>query len=163
SLLAAFLLPWVTTAFTASRKLSFPGVNSSAITLAAAGVCLLVGAWLRSSRAAYLAGGIAVLTGGAPPAVRADYPLAHRPRMAVGLAPGLLAWTAFFRRPERPAVPTLVGALTAGAAGVFVVSLFLPWQQLCVPGGDSFGQGLGRCIATTGWSGAEPGAVVGTL
>src|SRR5215472_5593782 len=53
-LLVAFLLPWATAALGLAGAISFPGVNSSLVALAAAGVCLLIGAFLRSGRAVYL-------------------------------------------------------------------------------------------------------------
>jgi len=164
-LLVAFLLPWATAAFGRSETISFPGVNSAVVVLAAAGICLLIGSSLRSGRAVYLAAAIAVLTGaavqglGVVDTTRIDYGA----WMALGVALALVAATAFVRPQTRPALPALAGALTAAAAGVFVVALFLPWQEFCAPGGGSLGHGLGSCIATTGWTTGEPGAVAGTL
>lgn len=158
--LASFLLPWARP--TGPNDASFPGIDLPVGDLAAAGVCLVAGACLRTGRSLYAALAIAVLTGAAVDAV-SPYTIEYGTWLAFGFALGLVALAAFAQRGPgrvRLAVPA---ALTAAAATLLVVALFLPWQRFCSPTGQPFGQGLGICISTSGWASSEPGAVTGLL
>ena len=150
-LLVAFLLPW-----TSAGPVSIPGVNGEMIVLAAVGVCLLVGALLRSRTVAYVAGMIAVLVGATVnevvPALRIDYGT----WLSLGLAVALVVAAAFVRPPARPAIPSLAVALASAAAAVYVIALFLPWREFCTPGS-------GRCFVNTGWGAGTSSAAAGTL
>ena len=155
-LLAAFLLPWVSSFGGVSKTISFPGVNAPLAVLAAVGVCLLVGALLRSRNALYLAVMIAVLVGASVNEVGSQVRVGYGAWTALGLSVVLVAATAFVRPPARPAIPSLASGLLAAAAAVYVVALFLPWREFC-PGG-------GRCLyVATGWGAGESSAAAGTL
>jgi hypothetical protein len=159
-LLISFLLPWAHTL--GPGNASFPGVTLPVVVLAAAGLCLLAHPALRSGRQLYGAAAIAILTVAGVNAVRPDK-VGYGAWMAVGFAVALVALVAFRRWETRPALPSAPGALIAAAATAFVVSLFLPWKEFCSSSGRPLGHGLGRCIVTTGWAGAEPGTVAGVL
>jgi hypothetical protein len=155
-LLAAFLLPWGSSPAGESKTISFPGVNAPWAILAAVGVCLLAGGLLRSRNAVYLAVMIAVLVGATVNEVGLEVRVNYGAWTALGLSVALVAATAVVRPPARPAIPSLASALLAAAATVYVIALFLPWQEFCPDGG--------RCLyAATGWGAGESSAAAGTL
>jgi hypothetical protein len=161
-LLVAFLLPWASALFLA-KAISYPGVNDPLVVLAAVGVCLLVGALLRSRSAPYVGGMIAVLVGASMNEVSTELRVDYGAWTALGLALALVAAAAFVRQPARPATPSLSGALGAAAAAVYVIGLFLPWREFCATSGHTLGAGLGRCYVMTGWAAGESSAAAGTL
>ena len=161
-LLVAFLLPWTSLSAPGTNTISFPGVDGPSVVLAAVAVCLLVGALLRSGNALYVAGMIAVLVAATVNEVMGPN-VDYGTWTALGLAVALVVATAFVGRPARPAIPSLSGALAAGAAGVYVTVLFLPWREFCAPVGQKLGGDLGRCSVTTGWGAGEPSAAAGML
>ena len=156
-LLASCLLTWASP-FGPAQKLEFPGVTLGLVVLLTAGVCLLAGSPLRLSAALV----VAVLTGAGVNAIWLDT-IRYGAWLALGFAIALTAVAALTRPEPRPSRPQLATALGAAAATVLVVSLFLPWQQFCSPGGNSFGDGIGTCIGTTGWAAGDSGAVAGVL
>lgn len=162
-LLTASLLPWASTPAGRTTTISFPGVSIPSVVVAAVGVCLLVGALLRSRNVAYVAAIIAVLVGAAVHEVSPEPRIDYGAWLALALAVALFLATAFVRQPARPAIPSRSGALAAAAAAVYVIALFLPWREFCAPGGGELGGGLGRCYATTGWGAGESSAAAGTL
>jgi hypothetical protein len=153
-LLVAFLLPFASSSLGGSRSVSYPGVNGPSVVLATVGVCLLMGALLRSRSAVYVAGMIAVLVGATVNEI-ASVPRDYGAWTALGLSVTLIVVTAFVRRPARLTIPSLTGALAAAGAATYLIALFLPWQEFCVPGG--------RCYVTTGWGAGESSAAAGTL
>lgn len=161
-LLASALLPWASP-FGPDQTLSFPGVTLGLVVLPAAGVCVIVGMALWAGTTRYAAAvAVAVLTGAG---VNAIWPntIRYGAWIALGFAIALVAVTAASRRGEPLARPTFAIGLGAGAATVLVVSLFLPWQQYCNPGGHPYGHGVGSCIGTTGWANGEFGSFTGVL
>lgn len=160
-LLASCLLPWASP-FGPARNLDFPGVTLPLVVLLTGGVCVLAGPALRSGAALYAALTAAVVTGAGTNAIWPET-TRYGAWLALGFAIALIAVAALMPRRPRLARPSVAVGLGAAAAGVLVVSLFLPWQQFCIPGGRSYGPGIGACIGTTGWANAEPGAVTGIL
>ncbi|HKC77372.1 MAG TPA: hypothetical protein VKB70_03185, partial [Gaiellaceae bacterium] len=160
-LLVSCLLPWAAP-FGPANTIDFPGVTLGLVVLMAAGVCVLAGSASWSGAPLFAAVAIAVLTGGG---VNAIWPntVRYGAWMALGFGIALVGSAALTRRKPRPARPTFGVGLGAAAAAVLVVSLFLPWQQFCNPGGHSYGHGIGTCIGTTGWADGEPGSFAGVL
>ena len=160
-LLAAALLPWASP-FGPDRTLSFPGVTLGLVVLLTAGACVIVGTAPWSGPPLYAAVGVAVLTGAG---VNAIWPntIRYGAWIALGCAIALVAVAALAKPAPRPVRPPFALGLGAAAAAVLVVSLFLPWQQFCNPGGNPYGHGIGSCIATTGWANGEFGSFTGVL
>lgn len=160
-LLASTLVPWASP-FGPARTLSFPGVALGLVVLLAAGVCVIVGTapWVRTPL--YAAVAVALLTGAA---IHAIWPntVRYGAWIALGFAIALVAVTAAARRDEQLARPTFAIGLGAAAGTVLVVSLFLPWERFCNPGGHPYGHGIGSCIGTTGWANGEFGSSTGAL
>jgi hypothetical protein len=158
-LLASYLLDWATAGGQTSA--AFPGVVLSVVVLAAGALCFA----LRGAPRLYAAAAIALLTGAGVNGVASE-PLVtvrYGAWMALGFAVALVALAAIAWPRTKPALASAASVLIAGAAAVFVVSLFLPWQKLCAPNGQTLGAGLGLCVSTTGWATGEQGAVAGAL
>ena len=163
-LLVSFLLPWASP-FGPEGNLEFPGMTLGLVVLLAAGLCLLSGAAVRRAVPLPMAAlAIPVLTGASVNAIWPDR-IRYGAWMGLGFAVALVALAARARPLPRLVRPTFAVGLAAAAATVLVVSLFLPWQQFCDPGGQAYGHGIGSCIATTGWANtdAELGSVTGVL
>jgi len=158
-LLASYLLDWATTR--GQTTVSFPGVVLPVVVLAVSGLCLV----LRSEQRLYGAAAIVVLTGAGVNGVASapTVTVAYGAWLALGFAIALLAVATIAWPRTKPALPPVASVLIAGAGAVFVVALFLPWQQFCASGGQPLGAGLGLCVTTTGWSTGEQGAVAGVL
>lgn len=161
-LLVSFLLPWAQEAGGPFGGVRLPGIDLPVVVLAAGGVFLLATPWMRAGRPLYAGAAIAVLTGGAVHGLASPTHVDYGAWLSLGFALALVAGVALARKGSLPAAPSLGGGLAA-AAGVFVVALFLPWQEFCAPNGSSLGHGLGRCVAEAGWTIGESGAVAGTL
>ena len=106
-LLVAFLLPWAALPAGAGKPISWPGINSPVIVLAAAGTCLLLGGLLRSGRALHAAAAIAVLVGAAVNQVPSGPRVEFGAWLALGFAVALVASAAFVRPRARVAQPWL--------------------------------------------------------
>jgi hypothetical protein len=158
-LLASYLLDWAKAGGQTSA--SFPGVVLAVVVLAAAAVCFV----LRGTPRLYGAAAIAVLTGAGVTSVASEptVTVSYGAWMALGFAVALVALAAIAGPRTKPTLPSAASVLVAGAAAVFVVALFLPWQKLCAPSGQTFGAGLGLCVTTTGWAIGDQAAVAGVL
>lgn len=160
-LLASALLPWASP-FGPDRTMSFPGVTLGLVVLLAAGVCAVVGRalWTGATRPAAFA--VAMLTGAGANAIWPNT-IRYGAWIALGFAIALVVVAAVAEPGWRPVRPPFALGLGAAAATVLVVSLFLPWQQFCNPGGHPYGHGIGSCIGTTGWANGEFGSFTGVL
>lgn len=123
AVLVAYLLPWER-----ARGLSYPGIITAPVTLAALVLC--AGPWLFGPRVrAATAGVVALLTGASislSAGLRISY--AYGAWVALGFAVTLFAVTAVFARDAaRPTRPGLLAACTGAAAIILTASLFMPW------------------------------------
>jgi hypothetical protein len=163
-LLASYLLDWASAR--GQSAVSFPGLVLPVVVLAATGLCFLFpGAPLWSGWSLYVAAAIAVLTGAAVHAVASapTVTVAYGAWMALGSAIALVAPAMSGWPRTRPTLVSTESVLVAGAAAVFVVALFLPWQKICASSDTTLGAGLGRCVTTTGWASGGQAAVAGVL
>ena len=160
-LLASGLLPWASP-FGSDRTISFPGVTLGLVVVVAAGACVIVGMTPWASTSRYAAPAVAVLTGAG---VNAIWPntIHYGAWIALAFAIALVVIAATAEPGRQPMRPPFAFGLGAAAATVLVVSLFLPWQQFCNPGGHPYGHGIGSCIGTTGWANGEFGSFTGVL
>lgn len=160
-LLASALLPWASP-FGPDRTISFPGVTLGLVVLLAAGVCVIVGMALWAGTTRPAASAVAVLTGAGLNAIWPNT-IRYGAWIALGFAIALVVVAAVAGPGWRPVRPPFALGLGAAAATMLVVSLFLPWQQFCDPGGRPYGHGIGSCIGTTGWANGEFGSFTGVL
>ena len=154
ALLVAFLLPWrhLTAGHTTFDEL---GILGAPAVLAAVAVAL--GVTQERGQLLFLLGaGLFAL--GAFDFGEPGYPRAYGYWLALGLTLALVGVALVGGRETlRSRRPLLPDALLAGAAAVFVGSLFLRWDRLCEPHAIP---GIGRCLATNGWGVAGSTAAV---
>jgi hypothetical protein len=154
-LLASLLLPWSRYRFAAPSHAvySTPGITYSAAALA--GLAVFVGA-ASDTRRLGTAGAVALFTGAAFSAYAPGAQRAYGAWLALSFALALLGFATVSARGalRRPA-PAGALWIVAGAAAVFVASLFLRWQTFCAPapaGSGGVGHGIGVCISANGWT-----------
>lgn len=156
-LLVSFLLPGMRE--DSALGVTFPGVTGSATVIGALVLLLGAGRLLNSARRGLrlaLAVAIAILIGASASATPIFVSRAYGTWIAIGFAVALVAIEAARVRSARPpALPSGWTALRAAAAVLFLIALFLPWEQL----GDA---SQGFTASANGWS-IFPGGVAGAL
>ncbi len=149
-LLTSFLLPWYRFDEAGRAFYTVPGIMYSSAALAVLAVFVAAASETRRLGAAAAA---ALLTGAAFSASSPAAPRAYGAWLALGFALALFAYALFAARGTlgRPAATAGAWAV-AGAAALFVVSLFMRWEMICAPSSNGFAPGIGRCISANGWS-----------
>jgi hypothetical protein len=152
ALLISFLLPWL-----GQRDISTAGIETPAAAIAALALILTAPRMFREEgrqRRVPLALATAILTGAAASATPFSSVHRYGTWMGVGCAVSLVVLEAARARPlQLPAPPSGPAAFELGAAALLIVALFLPWQELSVPG---------HMLGTTGWY-TVTGAAAGGL
>lgn len=155
-LLVALLLPWER--FASPVRITFPGIVTPAAVVAAVLTLWLLVVQPRPDPAArserlVLSAAVALFTGAAFSSL--TFPGSHAFGAWIGLAiAAALAALALIEVAQvtRPARPSWLALATGAAAGLFVASLFLPWQKACYATGSDLGPYSGRCVSTNGWT-----------
>jgi hypothetical protein len=145
-LLVSFLLPWhrVPYPLQHGHRITFAVIGATAPGAVLAAALVVVGGTRRRPQALCWVGA-AVFTFGAFGLGEPSPGRAYGFWVAFAFALALLAVASVaLREWPRPARPGSADATLAGAAAVFVVSLFLPWERLCAP--------HGLCVSETGWT-----------
>jgi hypothetical protein len=156
ALLVSFLLPWHQIPLRQGVYNEL-GILSPAAVLAA--VLVALGATVARMRPLLLLGA-AVFTLGAFNFGGSSGQRGFGYWVGLGLTLALLGVALLAAGPElRASRQTRQDAVLAGAAGILVASLFLHWQSACLPQGRF--PGIGRCIATNGWT--LPGSAAAAL
>jgi len=156
ALLVSFLLPWHQIPLRQGVYNEL-GILSPAAVLAA--VLVALGATVARRRPLLLLGA-AVFTLGAFNFGGSSGQRGFGYWVGLGLTLALLGVALLAAGPElRASRQTRQDATLAGAAGILVASLFLHWQSACLPQGRF--PGIGRCIATNGWT--LPGSAAAAL
>jgi hypothetical protein len=157
-LLVAFLLPWRRFVLGPEHETGH-GIGLASASIAAALALLLAALPMTTSPAARpwrlpLAVAVAVFTAAGLGKLAAFTTSLTAAWIGVGLALALVVVAAL----ERPRQTVLDGArwpalATAAGTGLYLASLFLPWQEACYPSGGAPAQlGIaGRCVSTDGW------------
>ena len=157
-LLVSFLLPWVGLGGPEQALPSVHGIENPAAAIAV--LSLLLGAgWLhdeagRRWRLA-LAIATAILTGAAASAVGISGEHLYGTWIGVGCAVSLVVVEGVRARPARfPVLPCGFAAVRAGAAGLLIVALFLPWEEIHAAGVSR--HGTDGWYAATGTAAGRP-------
>jgi hypothetical protein len=153
-LLVSFLLPWFR-ATLGSPPVTYSelGLLSPAAVLAA--VAVGFGATREAGRRILLVAAT-LFTLGAFSTSSPVVPRAYGAWLGLGFALALFVVVVVPARASwRVAWPTVDNGLPAGAAAVFIASLFFRWQHECLPGSAGahpLGPQLGLCTSANGWS-----------
>lgn len=154
--LVALLLPWQRFAWPV--RITFPGIVTPAAVVAAVLTLWLLVVPPRPDPAArserlVLSAAVALFTGAALSSLTFPGSHAYGAWIGLGVAAALAALALIeAAQVTKPARPPWLALATGAAAGLFVTSLFLPWQKACYATESDFGPYSGRCVSTNGWT-----------
>jgi len=155
-LLAAFILPWLQVHAPHVRTGGAIGyqtsnLGSSVAVFIAAIACFGLPLWARGTppgRRLVAALGIVVLVAGGLSTLGTHLHWTYEAWLQLGCSLGLVALALTTSRGLRISWPPIDEVAAMAAGSLLVVSMFLPWQKICVPGG-------GACVSSSGWTLAQ--------
>lgn len=152
-LLGSFLLPWWEVRDRLGGITSIGFASPAAVVAAALALCL-PGIWARGpAERLVLAAAIALFTGAAASSGQPFVTHAYGVWVALAIAGALVVLVLVVGpRSLRLGEASWHALATCAAGGLFLASLFLPWQRWCYEANKGFGPLGGHCYSTNAWT-----------